>query len=117
MLYRYWTVRYVPDSVRPDTVGVGVIVADEQNTDSASRFVTKVSDIPNIGGPRKEFLASLHDFKEELDFRSVSQLDLGPTSTVNGYVERARRQGHGILQIDPARPAAGISAQAMADDR
>ena len=55
MLYRYWTVRYVPDSVRPDTVGVGVIVADEQNTDSASRFVTKVSDIPNIGGPRKFF--------------------------------------------------------------
>ena len=116
MLYRYWTVRYVPDSVRPDTVGVGVIVADEQNTDSASRFVTKVSDIPNIGGPRKEFLASLNGLREDLKLRSATQSDLDPTSTVNGFVERARRQGHGILQIDPARPAVGISAQAIADD-
>ena len=99
MLYRYWTVRYVPDSVRPDTVGVGVIVADEQNTDSASRFVTKVSDIPNIGGPRKEFLASLNGLREDLKLRSATQSDLDPTSTVNGFVERARRQGHGILQI------------------
>ena len=116
MLYRYWTVRYVPDAVRPDTVGVGVIVADEQNTDSASRFVTKVSDIPNIGGPRKEFLASLNGLKEDLKLRSATQSDLDPTSTVSGFVERARRQGHGILQIDPARPAAGISAQAIADE-
>lgn len=87
MLYRYWTVRYVPDAVRPDTVGVGVIVADEQNTDSASRFVTKVSDIPNIGGPRKEFLASLNGLGEDLKFKVSDSVGSGP------HLDRKRVRG------------------------
>lgn len=56
-MLQYWTIRYVPDPVRVDTVGVGVVVAGA--TDAAARFVTSVSEIPDIGGDRESFLTAL----------------------------------------------------------
>ncbi|WP_188358523.1 DUF3037 domain-containing protein [Rothia aerolata] len=117
MLYRYWVVRYVPDSGRPDTVGVGVIASSSKTGDSATRFITRYRDIPDIGGPRKEFAEFLRGFEHDLAAYSVgqSQIGLDLHSSVFSYVERVRRQNYGLLQIDAPMPASGNSADEVAD--
>ena len=105
-MLQYWTIRYVPDPVRVDTVGVGVIVASA--TDAAARFVTAVSEIPAIGGNRETFLTALEGFQEEIKAL--------PGTNVTPFIERVRRQSHNTLQIDAPRLAAGTDVEAALDD-
>lgn len=103
-MFQYWTVRYVPDPVRVDTVGVGVIVAtrdniDHNNMEVASQFVTTISDIPDIGGDRETFLEGLQNFQEDLKTHAKSD----PVT----FIENTRHRNHGVLQVDPPRLTAG----------
>ena len=105
-MLQYWTIRYVPDPVRVDTVGVGVVVADA--TDAAARFVTSVSEIPDIGGARESFLAALGGFREEIN--TLPSTDVAP------FIERTRRQSYNTLQVDAPRLVAGTNVEAVLDD-
>jgi hypothetical protein len=105
-MLQYWTIRYVPDPVRVDTVGVGVVVTSA--TEAAARFVTSVSEIPAIGGDRKSFLTALEGFQEEINAR--------PGTDVTPFIERVRRQGYNTLQVDAPRLAAGDDVEAALDD-
>ena len=105
-MLQYWAIRYVPDPVRVDTVGVGVVVASA--TDASARFVTSVSEIPDIGGDRESFLTALEGFQEE-----VNTL---PGADVTPFIERVRRQSYNTLQIDAPRLTAGADVEAALDD-
>lgn len=105
-MLQYWTIRYVPDPVRVDTVGVGVVVAGA--TDAAARFVTSVSEIPDIGGDRESFLTALEGFQEEI--KSL------PGTEITPFIERVRRQSHNMLQIDAPRLITGTDVEASLDD-
>ena len=72
MLYYYWTVRYVPDTVRPTTVGVGVVVSSQSTLDVACKFITNPSDIVDIGGPQENMIESLKDIEKEISNIGVS---------------------------------------------
>lgn len=105
-MLQYWTMRYVPDPVRVDTVGVGVVVAGA--TKAAARFVTSVNEIPDIGGNRETFLIVLKGLQEEL-----SSL---PGTEVASFVERLRRNSYNTLQVDAPRLVAGTNVEAALDD-
>ena len=105
-MFQYWTIRYVPDPVRVDTVGVGVVVAGA--TDAAARFVTSVSEIPDIGGNRESFLVALEGFQDEIN--ALPGTDVAP------FIERTRRQSYNTLQVDAPRIAAGADIGAALDD-
>ena len=105
-MLQYWTIRYVPDPVRVDTVGVGVVVAGA--TDAAARFVTSVSEIPDIGGDRESFFIALEGFQEEVN--ALPGTDVAP------FIERTRRQSYNTLQVDAPRLAAGTNVEAALDD-
>lgn len=105
-MLQYWTIRYVPDPVRVDTVGVGVVVAGVSG--AAARFVTSVSEIPDIGGDRESFLIALKGFQKE-----VNAL---PGSNVTPFVERVRKQSYNTLQIDAPRLVAGINVDTAVED-
>ena len=103
-MFQYWTVRYVPDPVRVDTVGVGVIVATRDTTvhnnmGVAARFVTTISDIPDIGGDRETFLEGLQNFQEDLKTYTKDN----PVA----FIENTRHRNHGVLQVDPPHLIAG----------
>lgn len=104
MLFHYWTVRYVPDPVRVDTVGVGIIVATQDTTNHnnrevAARFVTTIGDIPDIGGDRETFLKGLHNFQKDLKTHAQSDPVV--------FIENTRHRNHGVLQVDPPHLIAG----------
>lgn len=105
-MLQYWTIRYVPDPVRVDTVGVGVVVASD--TAAAARFVTSASEIPDIGGDRESFFIALEGFQEEVN--SLPCTDVAP------FIERVRRQSHNTLQVDAPRFAAGADVETALDD-
>lgn len=105
-MFQYWTIRYVPDPVRVDTVGVGVVVVG--TTDAASRFVTSVSEIPDIGGDRESFLVAIEGFQEEIN--ALPGTDVAP------FIERVRRQSYNTLQVDVPRLIAGTDVEAALDD-
>lgn len=105
-MLQYWTIRYVPDPVRVDTVGVGVVVVG--TTDAASRFVTSVSEIPDIGGDRESFLVAIEGFQEEIN--ALPGTDVAP------FIERVRRQSYNTLQVDVPRLIAGTDVEAALDD-
>ena len=105
-MLQYWTIRYVPDPVRVDTVGVGVVVASA--TDAATRFVTSVSEIPDIGGDRETFLTALEGFQEEV--KTLPDSDVAP------FVERVRRHSYNTIQIDAPRRVAGADVEVALDD-
>ena len=105
-MLQYWTIRYVPDPVRVDTVGVGVVVASD--TAAAARFVTSASEIPDIGGDRESFFMALEGFQEEL-----SSL---PGTEVASFVERLRRNSYNTLQVDAPRLIAGTNVNTASDD-
>ena len=67
-MYHYWTIRYVPDIMRLDTVGVGVIVASESGRESVGlKFIQTARDMFDIGGPRAEFVRYLAEFAEDIN--------------------------------------------------
>lgn len=110
-MLQYWTVRYVPDPVRVDTVGVGVIVAtrdniDHNNMEAAARFVTTIGDIPDIGGDRETFLEGLQNFQEDLKTHTKDN----PVA----FIENTRHRNHGVLQVDPPHLIAGENLTATA---
>lgn len=112
-MFQYWTVRYVPDPVRVDTVGVGIIVATRDNTnhnnmETAARFVTTISDIPDIGGDRETFLEGLHNFQEDLKTHAKSDPVV--------FIENTRHRNHGVLQVDPPRLTAGENLTTTAEE-
>ena len=76
MLYYYWTVRYVPDTVRPTTVGVGVVVSSQSTLDVACKFITSPSDIVDIGGPQENMIESLKDIEQGINDIGVSSKNI-----------------------------------------
>lgn len=116
MLYNYWLLRYVPNNLRTDTVSAGVVVISEDQQDIAVTTYRNYSDIPDIGGPRKEFARVLRSFADSLqDFSPTQQIQLDSLSTPKNLIERQRRQGYGVLQIDPPKPAVGKNARELSD--
>lgn len=117
MLYHYWLLRYVPDTSRPDTVGVGLVVLGQDPTEVAVEVVRRYDEIPDIGGPRKEFMLILRDFERELVSYTLRQegFSIAHTSSARSFIERLRRQNHGVLRIDAPIPASGESAQWLCD--
>ena len=105
-MLQYWIIRYVPDPVRVDTVGVGVVVTS--SSEGAFRFVTSVCEIPDIGGDRESFLEVLERFQEEMNAL--------PGTEITPFIERVRRQSHNMLQIDAPRLIAGTDVEAALDD-
>jgi len=105
-MLHYWTIRYVPDPARVDTVGVGVVVTNVTKT--AARFVTSVDEIPDIGGDRESFLTALTRLQKELN--SV------PGANVTSFMERLHRQSYNTLQVDPSRLVAGNNVDTAVDD-
>lgn len=111
-MFQYWTVRYVPDPVRVDTVGVGIIVATrdniEHNNKAVARFVATISDIPDIGGDRETFLEGLQNFQEDLKTHATSDPVV--------FIENTRHRNHGVLQVDPPRLTAGENLSAIVEE-
>lgn len=104
MLYYYWAVRYVPDTVRPTSVGVGVVVSSQSTLDVACKFITSPSDIVNIGGPQENMIESLKDIEKEISNIGVS------SKNIYTYMDRLIRNSNGILQFDNPRSASGSSS-------
>lgn len=117
MLYHYWLLRYVPDAAKPDTVGVGIVVLGQEPSDIAIRIVSRYEEIPDIGGPRKEFALVLRNLQKEIISYTLQQegFAISHTSSAKTYLERMRRQNYGILRVEAPVPAAGESAQALCD--
>lgn len=116
MLYNYWIVRYVPDSLRPDTAGIGVIVVGKEHGDHAYRFVNSVSEIPQLGGNPQYALQALDALEDEIAlFASEDALSLGTHRGFRQVVERARRQNYGVMRIDTPGQIVDESAQVAAD--
>ena len=105
-ILQYWTIRYVPDPVRVDTVGVGVVVTSA--SEAAFRFVTSVCEIPDIGGDRESFLEVLKRFQEEMNAL--------PGTDVTLFIERVRSRSYNMLQVDAPRLIAGTNVDTAADD-
>lgn len=116
MLYRYWVVRYVPDVLRPDTAGIGVIVSGYEQGDQAYRFVQSTLDIPSLGGNPQLAMQALGALEADISlFASEGALSLGTHRDLRGLVERVRRQNYGVLRIDAPGQIVDDSAQAAAD--
>lgn len=116
-MYHYWTIRYVPDIMRLDTVGVGVIVAPEFGRDPVGiKFVETARDIFDIGGSRSEFVNYLADFAEDVKSHDLDNYLFNcDNMSVYEYIERARRQNRGMMQIDPPQPIFGADSQELAE--
>ncbi|MFW0112727.1 DUF3037 domain-containing protein [Rothia sp. CCM 9416] len=116
MLYNYWVVRYVPDSLRPDTAGVGVIVVGKEQGDHAYRFVESVSEVPSLGGNPQFALQALDALESEIALlASNNALSLGTRKDLRQLLERERRQNFGVLRIDAPGQIVDESAFAAAD--
>ncbi|MFJ3030828.1 hypothetical protein ACIP5Z_02320 [Rothia terrae] len=116
MLYNYWLVRYVPDSLRPDTAGIGVIVAGENLGDNAYRFVQTVSEIPSLGANTQDAMQILHELEYQVSvFISDDSLPLGTHKDLRTLIERERRQNYGVVQIDAPGQIVDSSAHEAAD--
>lgn len=116
MLYSYWVVRYVPDALRPDTAGIGVIVSGKEQGDQAYRFVQSASEVPALGGNPQLALQALTALEAEIGLlASDDALSLGTHRDLRVLVERARRQNYGVLRIDTPGQIVDSSAQAAAD--
>ena len=105
-MLQYWTIRYVPDPVRVDTVGVGLVVASA--TDAAVRLVTSTNEIPDIGGDRESFLEALEGFQEEINTL--------PGAEITSFIERVRKQSYNTLQIDAPRLVTGTNIDTAVED-
>lgn len=116
MLYSYWIVRYVPDSLRPDTAGIGVIVAGKEQGDNAYRFVDSASEIPSLGGNPQFAMQALDALESEIALLAPDDaLSLGTRKDLRQLVERERRQNYGVLRIDAPGQIVDESACAAAD--
>jgi|GEM_PF-1832984 len=116
-MYHYWTIRYVPDIMRLDTVGVGVIVASESGRESVGlKFIQTARDMFDIGGPRAEFVRYLAEFAEDINSHNLGDYLFNyDNMNIYEYIERARRQNKGMMRIDPPRPIAGTDPQELAE--
>ncbi len=108
MLYYYWTVRYVPDTVRPTTVGVGVVVSSQSTLDVACKFITSPSDIVYIGGPQESMIESLKDIEQDINNIGVS------SKNIYSYMDQLIRNSNGVIQFDNPRSASGVSSEEVA---
>ena len=117
MRFRYWTIRYVPDSMRMDSVTMGIIVSSEEIVDIQVRTLNNYTEIPDIGGPRKEALRWVKKFISNLDekFSWESELELDLSSTPSTYLEKNRIQFQNLVQLDRPRFAAGTNASEVAN--
>ena len=110
MLYYYWTVRYVPDRVRPTTVGVGVVVSSQSTLDVACKFITSPSDIVDIGGPQENMIESLKDIEKDINNIGVS------SKNIYAYMDKLIRNSNGVLHFDNPRSASGSSSEEVAHE-
>ena len=76
--------------------------------ETAARFVTTISDIPDIGGDRETFLEGLQNFQEDLKTHGKSE----PVA----FIENTRHRNHGVLQVDPPRLTAGENLTATVEE-
>lgn len=116
MLYQYWLVRYVPDVARIDSASAGVITVGRDRGDAAFRFVESSLQLPAIGHSRTDFMRIARLFEQNLRFFIENEgFSLGNSRDLRSFIERERRQNHGIFQIDSPGQIASINAAEAAD--
>ena len=104
----YWVVCFVPDTVRPDRVGAGIIVTNRDHTSISARFTLTPEELPPISAGRTAFLEGIRRFGEELT-------TIPPQQAV-ALVERTQHNSYGVLQILPGALAAGEDTETMAEE-
>lgn len=119
MRYNYWTVRYVPDSVREEFVNIGLIVgADGQ--DWANRWRSDLRAVKRLGGNLGDVTSWMHNFAPWLEERGSGAMISGATwAEIEGIsshrLAHLARISNNLFQLSAARPAIGATARDVLD--
>lgn len=123
-MYRYWVLRYVPDTLRGEFVNIGVVAGDG-GEDWAIRRVRSLARATRLGGDATKAAAWLsriearfpssvslvQPFDFDTDGEALGHREL-PTSA---WLESTRARLNNAVQISAPVPVAASSAQQAAD--
>lgn len=116
MIHRYWTIRFVPDPVRDESVNLGVVVGSADDSDWAIRHVHNPARASHLGGEPERALAFIRTLAHRVEDSTSSGELLATTEPMSrSFIEHLRAHQHNSVQLTDARTVVAESAEAALD--
>lgn len=116
MIHRYWTIRFVPDPIRGESVNLGVVVGSTDDHDWSIRHLQNPARANHLGGEPERALAFIRTLAQRVEDSTAPGELLPATEPMSSsFIENLRAHQHNSVQLTEARTVVADSAEAALD--